>query len=82
MFSKQGNKYVVINVKEHKWLHYIMLNKFYYVDVIFSQNRIIILLKDKLLPDFYHRFFWSEENVVLNYFPTLDGVWVLVCPVI
>ena len=34
------------------------------------------------LPDFYHGFFWSDENVVLNYFPTLDGVWMLICPVI
>ena len=29
-----------------------------------------------------HGFFWSEENVNLNYFPTQDGVTVLVCPVI
>ena len=28
------------------------------------------MLKDKLLPDFCHGFFWSEENVDLNYFPT------------
>ena len=26
-------------------------------------------LKDKLSPDFCHGFFWSEENVDLNYFP-------------
>ena len=31
---------------------------------------------------FYHGIFWSEENVVLSYFPTQDGVWVLVCPLI
>ena len=48
----------------------------------FLKNRIIVLLEDKLLHDFYHGFFWSEENVVLNYFPTQDGVWVLVCPLI
>ena len=46
--------------------------------LIFSKNRTNILLKDKLLPDFCHGFFWSEENVNLNYFPTHDGVWVLV----
>ena len=48
----------------------------------FLSNRIIILLSDKLLPDFYHGFFWSAENVVLNYLPTQDGVWVLLCPLI
>ena len=48
----------------------------------FLKNRTIIWLEDKLSPDFYHGFFWSEENVVLNYFPTQDGVWVLVCPLI
>ena len=42
--------------------------------IYFLNNRIKILLEDKLLPDFYHGFFWSEENVILNYFPTLDGV--------
>ena len=31
---------------------------------------------------FYHAFFWSEGNVVLNYFPPQDGVLVLVCPLI
>ena len=45
----------------------------------FLKNRL--LLEDKLLPDFYHGLFWSEENVDLNIFPTQDGVWVLVCPV-
>ena len=44
------------------------------------KNRTIFLLKDKLSPDFCHGFFWSEENVDLNYFPTHGGVWVLVCP--
>ena len=48
----------------------------------FLKNRIISLLEDKLSPDFYHGFFWSEENVVLNYFPTQDVVWILVCPLI
>ena len=48
----------------------------------FLKNRIIILLEDKLLQDIYHGFFWSEENVNLNIFPTQDGVWLLVCPVI
>ena len=38
------------------------------------------MLEDKLLPDFYHGFFWSEENVYLNYFPTLNSVSVLLCP--
>ena len=46
----------------------------------FLINRTNILLKDKLSPDFCHGFFWSEENVDLNYFPTHDGVCVLVCP--
>ena len=46
----------------------------------FFKNRTIFLLKDKLSPDFCHGFFWSEENVDLNYFPTHGGVWVLVCP--
>ena len=43
--------------------------------MVFSkkQNKFF-LLEDKLLPDFYHGLFWSEENVILNYFPTLDGV--------
>ena len=44
----------------------------------FLKNRTIKLLEDKLLPDFYHGFFWSEENVHLNYFPTHNGVTVLV----
>ena len=35
-----------------------------------------------LLPVIKHSFFWSEENVIPNNFPTLDGVSVLVCPVI
>ena len=43
----------------------IYLKRFYRYDN-FLKNRIIILLEDKLLPDFYHGFFWSEENVVLN----------------
>ena len=37
------------------------------------------MLEDKLLPFLKHGFFWSEEKGI---FPTLDGVWVLVCPVI
>ena len=45
----------------------------------FLKHRTNILLKDKLSPDFCHGFFWSEENVDLNYFQTLDGVCVLVC---
>ena len=48
----------------------------------FLINRTLILLEDKLLPVLKHGFFWSEENVILNIIPTLDGVWVLVCPVI
>ena len=48
----------------------------------FLINRTLILLEDKLLPVFKHGFFWSEENVILNIIPTLDGVWVLVCPII
>ena len=44
----------------------------------FLKNRTIKLLEDKLLPDFYHGFFWSDENVHLNYFPTHNGVTVLV----
>ena len=44
----------------------------------FLKSRMIKLLEDKLLPDFYHGFFWSEENVHLNYFPTHNGVTVLV----
>ena len=47
--------------------------------LIFSWTGQIILLKDKLSPDFCHGFFWSEEDVDLNYFPTQDGVWMLVC---
>ena len=43
----------------------------------FLKNRTNILLR-QILPDFCHGFFWSEENVDLNYFPTLDGVCVLV----
>ena len=46
----------------------------------FLKNRTNVLLKDKLLPDFHHGFFQVWGNVDLNYFPTLDGVWVLVCP--
>ena len=46
----------------------------------FLKNRIFYLLKDKLLPDFCHGFFQSEENVYLNQFPTQYGVMVLVCP--
>ena len=46
----------------------------------FLKHRTNILLKDKLSPDFCHGFFWSEENVDLNYFLTLDGAYVLVCP--
>ena len=46
----------------------------------FLKNRIFNLLKDKLLPDFPHGFFWSEENVHLNQFPTQYGIIVLVCP--
>ena len=42
----------------------------------FLKNRTIKLLKGKLLPDFYHGFFWFEENVHLNYFPTHNGVTV------
>ena len=48
----------------------------------FLKNRTNKLLEDKLLSDFYHGFFWSEENVHLNYFPTHIGVTVLVCPII
>ena len=40
------------------------------------------MLEDKLLPVLKNAFFWSEENVILNIIPTLDGVWVSVCPVI
>ena len=50
--------------------------------VDFLKNRTYILIKDKLSPVFKHGFFWSEENVKLNHFPTQDGVTVLVCPVI
>ena len=50
--------------------------------LIFLKNRTYILIKDKLLLVSKHGFFWSEENVNLNYFPTQDGVTVLVCPVI
>ena len=50
--------------------------------IFFSKNRTSKLLEDKLLPDFYHGFFWSEENVHLNYVPTHIGVTVLVCPII
>ena len=45
----------------------------------FLKNRTNFLLNDKLLLDLCHGFFWSEENVDLNYFPTHNGVWVLVC---
>ena len=48
----------------------------------FLKNRTNKLLEVKLSPDFYHGFFWSEENVNLNYFPTLNGVSVLLCPII
>ena len=48
----------------------------------FFINRTLILLEDKLLPVLKHGFFWSEENVILNIIPILDGVWVLVCAVI
>ena len=48
----------------------------------FLKNRTNKLLEDKLLPDFYHDFFWSEEIVHLNYFPIHNGVTVLVCPII
>ena len=48
----------------------------------FLMNRTLILLEDKLSPVSKHGFFWSEENVILNNFPILDDVWVLVCPVI
>ena len=41
---------------------------------IILQDIIKYLLEDKLSPDFHHDIFWSEENVILNYFPTLDGV--------
>ena len=44
--------------------------------IFFSKNRTNKLLEDKLLPDFYHGFFWSEENVHLNYFLTHIGVTV------
>ena len=44
----------------------------------FLKNRTIKLLEDKLWPDFYYGFFWSEENVHLNYFPTHNGATVLV----
>ena len=50
--------------------------------VDFLKNRTLILIKDKLLPVSKHGFFWSEENVHLNHFPTQDGVSVLVSPVI
>ena len=39
-------------------------------------------LHKKLLPFVQHGFLKSEKNVNLNNFPTLDGVWVLVCPAI
>ena len=48
----------------------------------FLKHRTIKLLEDKLLPDFYHGFFWSEENVCLNYFPRHNSVTELVCPMI
>ena len=48
----------------------------------FLKNRTIKLLEDKLLPDFCHGFFWSEEHVHLNYFPTHNGVTVLVYPMV
>ena len=52
----------------------------FHVTGLIFYKRAIILWKDKLSPDWHHGFFWPEENVVLNYFPTQDGGWVLVCP--
>ena len=54
---------------------WIFLTLFYIMQATnFLINRTNILLKDKLSPDFCHGFFWSKENVDLNYFPTHDGV--------
>ena len=52
-----------MDVSHSAWLHIDELN--------FSRPEQILSLKDKLLPDLCHGFFWSEENVDLNYFPTL-----------
>ena len=49
---------------------------------MFIQNTIIILLWDKLLPDFYHAFILSAAHIFLNYVHTEDTVWVLLWSVI
>ena len=52
------------------------------VALILSQKKNNNFLWDKLSPVIKHRFLRFEENVNLNNFPRLDGLWVLVCPVI
>ena len=54
-----------INVEWDKDILYMDVSHsvWFHVSKLFSQNRTIILLKDKFLPDFCHGFFWSEENV-------------------
>ena len=42
----------------------------------------ILLVRRQAFGSNKHGFLRSEENVNLNNFPTLNGVWVLVCPVI
>ena len=32
-----------------------------------------------LLSDFYHDCFFCDENIIQNYLPTQDGVWVSLC---
>ena len=53
-----------------------------HVALKFSQKQNWILLEYKLSSVFKYGFLRSEENDNLNNFPTLDGVWVLVCPAI
>ena len=60
----------------------IFLMKRNSIALILSQKQNYNLLGDNLLPFIKHGFLRSEENVNLNNFPTLDGVWVLMCPVI
>ena len=57
------------------------MKEFQVIDLLFSKQNNNFVVR-QAFTRFYHGFLWSEKNVVLNYFPTQDGVWVLVCPLI
>ena len=58
---------------EYEWMFLIVFDIMYLSYFSLKQNNNFVVRK--AFTRFYHGFFWSEENVVLNYFLTQDGVW-------